>query len=524
MLNIQNFKLPISIKNEKDIKQSLSKKLKCGIEDITSLEIKRRSLDARSFPILYNYSINFKIKNEKRYLNKKNISLVEEKKLKLKEIKTEKRPIIVGYGPSGIFLALGLIKQGIKPIIFERGKRIDERAKDVNLFFTKDILNQESNIQFGEGGAGTFSDAKLTTRSKDKDIDYILDILVEFGAKKEIKYDHLPHIGTDEIRKIIKKITDYLIANGAEFHFDTKVENFLIKNNKIYGVIAKQKEYYSDYVALACGHSAFDTMKVLEKNKIALEPKEFAIGVRVEHPALLINKNQYQNDYKKLGAASYKLIHKINSYYSAYSFCMCPGGYIVSSGSNINSICLNGMSYSNRANNLSNSGILVPIRKNDFYHNNILDGVEYILNYEKKAFNISNTYKAPAQNIQDFMNNCLNPLIFKSSYQNGTFLYDLNKFFEPKIVNYLKEAFLNFETKIPGFIKEGIMLAPETRSSCPIRIVRNKERESINTINLFPVGEGAGYAGGIISSCLDGLKTSIQIAQKIEKEYTLSSH
>lgn len=519
MLNIQNFKLPISFQNENDIKMALSKKLKCNIKDITHLEIKRRSLDARSFPILYNYSINFEIKNEKNYIKKKGISITQDIKLKLKKIETDKRPIIVGYGPSGIFLAIGLIRQGIKPIIFERGKEIDERIKDVDLFFTKNILNEESNIQFGAGGAGTFSDAKLTTRSKDKDIDYILDVLVEFGAKKEIKYDHLPHIGTDEIRKIIKRITSYLKENGATFYFDTKVEDFIIENSTIKAVVANKKTYYSDYVALSCGHSAFDTIKKLNEKGVSLEIKEFAIGVRVEHPAILINKNQHHKEYEKLEAASYKLIHKINTHYSAYSFCMCPGGYIVSSGSNKNSICLNGMSYANRSNKLSNSGILIPVRKDDFYKNDVLDGIKYILNYEEKAFNLSNSYKAPAQNILDFMNNELNPLIFKSSYQNDTFLYNLNNFFEPKIITYLKEAFLNFESKIPGFIKQGIMLAPETRSSCPIRIVRNKERESINIENLFPVGEGAGYAGGIISSCLDGLKTSIQIANKINTHF-----
>lgn len=516
MLNINEIKLNLD-ENEEILPTKISQILKVKSSDIKNISIKRKSLDAREVPCFV-YSVDFEIKNEDKYLKIKNITKTIRNKLILEKIETPIRPIVVGYGPSGIFATLGLLRQGIKPIVFERGSRIDVRSKEVDKFFKQNELNENSNIQFGEGGAGTFSDAKLTTRSKDLDMQYIVDTLIEFGAKESIRYEHLPHIGTDKIRSIIQRITNYLINEGVEFHFNSKVDEILIENEKVKGVRVDNEKYYSDIVVVALGHSAFDLFKSLHQSKVYLEAKEFAVGVRVEHPKLLIDKNQNKDYYNLLDSASYSLIHKINPAYSVYSFCMCPGGHIVSSGSNKQAICLNGMSYSLRNNKYSNSGILVPVRKQDLKNDDLFAGFEYILNLEKKAYNLSNSYKAPAQNIKDFLNNELNPLKFESSYSNGTFPYNLNNFFSENITNCLKEAFINFDKKIKGFIDEGIMLAPETRSSCPIRIKRNIDYQSVNIENLYPIGEGAGYSGGIMSSALDGLKASIKIKDKIKNK------
>lgn len=512
MINIKNIKINLD-ENEDLLIEKICKYLKCKKTDILNFEIRRKSLDAREEPF-FNYSIDLEIKNEHKYLKYSNVSLSSRVKLKFNKVQTNIKPIIVGYGPSGIFTALGLLRQGIKSIVFEKGSRIDKRSKDVYKFFNTNELNCNSNVQFGEGGAGTFSDAKLTSRSKDPNISYIAEVLVEFGAKKDILYDHLPHIGTDKIRKIITNITNYLMDNGVEFHFDETVNELIISDDEVKGVKTDKDQYFSQIVVLALGHSSFELLESINQAKVMMELKEFSVGVRVEHPRELIDKNQNGKYYQKLKSASYKLIHKINNKYSAYSFCMCPGGYIVASNSEENSICLNGMSYSTRDNAFSNSGILVPVRFNDLDADDLMSGIKYIKKLEEKAYNISGSYKAPAQNIKDFINDEVNELIFKSTYSNGTVIYNLNHFFDENIVKCLKEAFINFDKKIPGFIDKGIMLAPETRSSCAVRIKRNQDFQSENIKNLYPIGEGSGYAGGIISSALDGLKCSFKIAER----------
>lgn len=514
MINVKDIKIYLN-ESEDLLLDKICKNLRCKRSDILSYQIDRKSLDARTIPY-FNYSVDLEIKNQEKYLQLKNVSLTKTVSLQLEKVNCDIKPIIVGYGPSGIFAALGLLRQGIKSVVFEKGSRVNKRSKDVYNFFKTGELNPESNVQFGEGGAGTFSDAKLTSRSKDPNISYISEVFVEFGAKKEILYEHLPHIGTDRIRKIVTNITDYLIENGVEFHFDESVENLIIENSKVKGVITQKQEYYSDIVVLALGHSSFNLIENISKLGVMMEPKEFSVGVRVEHPRELIDRNQNGEYYKQLESASYKLIHKIDSKYSTYSFCMCPGGHIVSSNSEKGAICLNGMSYAMRNNEYSNSGILVPVRLEDLKSDELLAGIKYIKNLEKKAYDISGSYKAPAQNIKDFINDDLNPLIFESTYPNGTILYDLNNFFDDKIVKCLKEGFINFEKKIPGFIEKGIVLAPETRSSCAVRIKRKLDYQSENIENLYPIGEGAGYSGGIMSSSLDGLKCSMKIAERFK--------
>ena len=492
MLLINNLKLGIN-EDENKLKELIEKKIR---HKINSFKIKKKSLDARK-ELKYVYSVIFDVDNEDRYISK-DIQRYIEPDYSIKKINTDKTCIVVGYGPSGIFATYRLAKAGFKVKVFEIGKRIKEREKDVDTFFNKGILNEKSNVQFGEGGAGTFSDAKLTTRIKDYYIDYILDILVKHGAKKSITYDHHPHIGTDQIRIVIENITDYLINEGVEFHFEEEVIDIELDNDRnIKSLVTNNNKYECDYLLLGIGHSAHDTFNFLKKNDVYMEKKDIALGFRVEHPQSLIDQRQTNNLLDE--ASEYLLRYKDTK--GVYSFCMCPGGIVVPAMSENNTIVTNGMSYSKRDSGIANSAILIQINKEEF-----IDGFDYLKNIERYAYNYSDSYKALSQNIEDFMNNELNELIFKSTYPLGTVLYDFNKLFNESDLNIIKKAFIDFDHKIPGFISKGIMVGPETRSSCPIRIKRNSKYQSINTNNLYPMGEGAGYGGGIMSCALDGIR------------------
>lgn len=502
MLQVNNIKLKFN-ENESVLRGLIEKKLKGRIKSFT---IKKRSLDARKEPI-YVYSVLVDIDNEDKYLKIKDVSKYIEEDLEVKYLERNKTCIVVGYGPSGIFSAYRLTLAGYKVIVIEKGKRIKERVKDVENFFNKGILNENSNVQFGEGGAGTFSDAKLTTRIKNKYIDYIVDIFVKFGGKESLKYDHHPHIGTDVVRNIIENITNFLISKGCEFHFEEELIDIDIANNSVNYVTTNKNTYKCDYLLLGIGHSAYKTICMLKEKGVHIENKDISIGFRVEHPQSLIDLNQTDN-----------LVNEANEYFlrynnqkSVYSFCMCPGGIVVPAMSDINTVVTNGMSYSKRDSGIANSAILIQVFKDEF-----IDGYDYLHNLEKLAYNYSNSYKALSQNIKDFMNNELNDLIFNSSYPLGTVLYDFNNFFNETDLKILKEAFVDFDKKIPGFIDKGIMVGPETRSSCPVRINRNVDFESVNTKGLYPMGEGAGYGGGIMSCALDGIKVANAIISKYE--------
>ncbi|MDY3091756.1 MAG: hypothetical protein SOW61_02915 [Erysipelotrichaceae bacterium] len=510
MLLINQIKLHLD-EDESSLKKHLLKKLRISESELITYRIYSRSIDARKEPLLV-YTLLVSLKNEKRYIGQKDVKEYVSYDREFKKINTDKRPVIIGYGPSGIFSALFLLEHGIKPIVFERGNRISIRKEEVYNFFNDGILNPESNVQFGEGGAGTFSDAKLTTRIKDPYIEYITDKFIEYGAKENIRYDAHPHIGTDEIQKIITSMTDDMASKGVDFHFGEAVKEFIIENNRIKGVITDKDTYYSDYVLLGIGHSSYDTIRQLYKCGVYMEPKDFSIGFRVEHPQNLINLNQY-NDLRYLdilGPAEYFLRAKTSLDKGVYSFCMCPGGFVVPSSSDLNTIVTNGMSYSKRDNHLANSAILVQVSSEDF-GDKLFDGFEYIHKLEKKAYDISGSYKALSSNIKDYINNTVNPLIFESSYSLGTVLYNFNNFFDEKLNKAFIEAFEYFDKRIPGFIDSGIMVGPETRSSCPVRIKRNELLESVSTNGLYPMGEGAGYAGGIMSSALDGIRVALKI-------------
>ena len=512
MLLINQIKLAIN-EPEELLKSKICKKLHIKNDELLNYKIYRKSLDARK-ELVYVYTLIIELKNEEKYLKHKDISTYTPFDKEIKKIQSDVRPIIIGYGPAGIFATQYFLDAGLKPIIIERGSRISKRKEDVDAFFKDGILDPESNVQFGEGGAGTFSDAKLTTRVKDPTIEYITAKFIEYGAKEEIAYDAHPHIGTDCIQKIITKMTNEAIKQGASFHFDEKVTDFIIEDRKMRAVITNKATYYSDYIVLACGHSAYDLMLKLHEHAVYLESKDFSIGFRVEHPQSFINHNQYKTDDTNLPAAEYFLRAKTSVNKGVYSFCMCPGGFVVPSSCDLETIVTNGMSYSKRDNILANSALLVQVNKEDFGEG-LFDGFNYIHEIEKRAYTISGSYQALSQNIKDYMNDELHPLVLKSSYPLGTKLYNLNDFFDPKLNIAFKEALLYFDKVIPGFIEKGIMVGPETKSSCPVRIKRNLELLSVNTEGLYPSGEGAGYAGGIISSSIDGVRVAKKIIEKL---------
>lgn len=505
MLLISELKL--KPKEKEDIlKKLIINKLHIDEKELLNYKIYKKSLDARK-DIVYKYQVLIDIKNENRFLNIKNVIKYIPFDTSIKSVKRDIKPIIIGYGPSGIFAAYRLVEAGFKPIIIEKGKRIKERIKDVEEFFNKGILNINSNVQFGEGGAGTFSDAKLTTRIKDPFIDYILDVFIKFGAKEDIKYIPHSHIGTDQIRIIISNITDYLITAGAIFHFEEEFKELLLNDNReIIGIKTNKDTYYSPYCLMGIGHSAFETINNLYLKGVNISPKDIAIGFRVEHPQELIDQNQVDGKIEK--TCEYFLRYKDEK--GVYSFCMCPGGIVIPANSDPYRIVTNGMSYSKRDSGIANSAILVQIKKEEFYKG-VLGGFELLKEYEEKAYKISNSYKALACNIKDYLNNTNSPLLFNSTYPLQTINYNFNNFFNEKDNEYFKKALKYFDTKINGFIDQGIMVGPETRSSCPIRINRNENYESINTKGLYPMGEGSGYGGGIMSCALDGIRVSNSI-------------
>ena len=506
MLLIKELKLSLN-ENEEKLKELIKKRIHIR-NDNFSYKIYRKSLDSRK-EISFTYQVLLTIENEDKYLNHKNVDKYIKPNLKTKKVKSNTRPIIIGYGPSGMFAAIRLIEAGIKPIIIEKGKRIKEREKDVDKFFNEGVLNPLSNVQFGEGGAGTFSDAKLVTRIKNPFIEYILDTFIKYGAKKEIRYEAHAHIGTDEIRKIIEKITNSLISQGAEFHFEEEVIDFNISNSKLNKVITNKNEYKSDICILSIGHSSFKTVKTLYDKGTKMEELDTAIGFRVEHKQSLIDNNQYHGIKSyKLEPSEYFLRYKDDK--SVFSFCMCPGGIIIPATSEEKRTLTNGMSYAKRDSGFANSAILIELNKKE-YKKGTLSGFNYLKEIEEKAYKASNSYKALSCNIKDFINDELNALLFKSTYPLDTVLYDFNKLFNKEQCKTFKNALKYFDLKIPGFIENGIMVGPETRFSSPIRINRNNNLESINIKGLFPIGEGAGYGGGIMSCSLDGIRAANEV-------------
>ena len=504
--------IKISPEND-DIKSYLKNKYSL---DKFEYRILLKSIDARNKNNVF-YLYNVMVDTNKRLVGK-NITEYISKKIELDYPKYpfNDRPIIVGFGPSGMFSALYLARCNAKPIIIERGSRVEERKLKIDNFLQRKILSNNSNIQFGEGGAGTFSDGKLVTNVKDKLINFILYEFYKHGAKEDILYESHPHIGTDYLEIIVKNIREEIISLGGEFYFDTLFKDYR-NNNVICESLNDNKilEFKTNHLLLGIGHSAKDTIRHLYNDMhINMEPKAFSMGVRIEHKREDINKSQYGKFYKYLPSAYYKLATHNNDR-GIYTFCMCPGGFVMASQSDDNTIVTNGMSNNDRMGDNSNSALLVDVRVDDYYKSSPLDGIDYQEKYERLAYNISNDYRAPANLVKEFLNDDIatSERSIKTSYPHGIIFTDFYKILPKYVVDNLKYGIIDFDKKLRGFNNpDAILIGIESRSSSPVRILRDDNR--ISSINgIYPIGEGAGYAGGITSSALDGLKTAISIVK-----------
>ncbi len=515
---------------ESNLKQKISEILGLPETEITNYKIVRRNIDSRQKRnIIFVYSLDVSVKDIKtiqRWDARHRVRvhepfIYEEKKI---DKKSDKQIVIVGSGPCGLFAALLLAKAGLKPLIVERGKDIDSRVKDVQKFIKRKKFNPQSNIQFGEGGAGTFSDGKLYTLINDPRSQYVFSEMIKAGAPAEIAWSGTPHIGTDKLRLVVKNIREEIIRLGGKIRFDTCLSDIQIEKGKINAIILNGTETMPiDDLIIATGHSARDTYQMLYDHQITIEAKPFSIGVRIEHQAEMINQAQYGNFYQhqKLGAARYKLVQHLDSQRSVYTFCMCPGGYVMAATSETEAVVTNGMSEYDQDGQNSNSALLVPVTPEDFGSDHPLAGIEFQRHWEKKAYQAGGSdYSAPTQLVKDFLQDKASKEIgvIKPSYQPGIKLTKLNSCLPDYIINSLKEAIPLMDRKIKGFAHpDAILTGVETRSSAPVRLIRNKECES-NIKGVYPAGEGAGYAGGIVSSAIDGLTVAEALIEKYQKE------
>jgi uncharacterized FAD-dependent dehydrogenase len=525
MIRINQLKLPEE-HTEEDIKKKAAKMLKIQPEAITQVIIRRRSLDARRKPeLFYSYIADIVTANEKKIVHRckdPQIVLHTEPEYHFPESGSREmahRPVIIGTGPAGLFCGLMLARHGYRPLLLERGEDVDTRQKKVDHFWETGELDTRSNVQFGEGGAGTFSDGKLNTLVKDpaQRNHRVLEIFHEFGADASILYESKPHIGTDVLAGIVKRIREEIRLLGGEVRFGTQVTDLLMEDNKVRGVVTEQGEQIlSDAVVLAIGHSARDTFEMLYERKIPMDQKSFAVGLRVQHPQSLINLSQYgREDAGNLGAASYKLTRKTSSGRGVYSFCMCPGGYVVNASSEEGRLAVNGMSYHDRAGVNANSALIVTVNPEDFGSDSPLAGIEFQRRLETLAYKAGGG-KIPVQIFRDFKENRLGDQLGEIVPQTcGKWAFaNLREVMPEYLSEALIEAMDGFGHMIHGFDRpDAVFAGIESRTSSPVRIWRNEAFES-DISGLYPCGEGAGYAGGITSAAMDGVRVAEAIAQK----------
>lgn len=524
MIQISQVKLPIG-HTKKQMDRKIGKML--GLKEVPEYEIVKQSIDARKKNDLqYSYTVRLKLHKEQTYVKRcKQASIVTKKEYQMPEKGQEiltKRPYIIGMGPAGLFCGYLLAKAGYAPVIIERGEPVEDRVRTIEEFWKTGELNTESNVQFGEGGAGTFSDGKLNTLVKDKFSrnHFVLETFVKFGAPKDILYTNKPHIGTDELRHVIKNMREEIIKLGGEVHFQTKLTDIKIEQGTL-TKIQLNGETWSPCgpVVLAVGHSARDTFEMLYERNIPINSKPFAIGVRVEHPREMINASQYGEDYPEelLPTASYKLTARADNGRSVYSFCMCPGGFIVNASSEEKRLVVNGMSNHDRMAANSNSAIIVNVTPEDFKTNHPLAGMEFQRHWEELAYQEGNG-KIPVQLLEDLEKGVTSDKFgaFEPSMKGNFSFGNLNNCLPDYVVSAIIQGMHQFEHKIKGFSRpDTIISGVESRTSSPIRIEREKDFES-QVKNLFPCGEGAGYAGGITSAAMDGIKVAEEIIRRYD--------
>ena len=533
MLRITELKLPLE-HSETDLKHAIIKRLGIKAEQLVSYKVFRQGHDARKKAEIYLvYTLDVEITNQAAYIEKlepeSGISISPDTTYKFVAQAPENlrdRPIVIGLGPCGLFVGLILAQMGFKPIILERGKEVRERTKDTFGLWRKSIFNPESNVQFGEGGAGTFSDGKLYTQIKDPN-HYGRKVLTEFvkaGAPAEILHVSKPHIGTFKLVTMVEQMRASIESLGGEMRFQSRVDALNIEQGQVTGVsLANGETLNSQHVVLAVGHSARDTFKMLYEKGVYIEAKPFSVGFRIEHPQSLIDRCRFGKHagHPLLGAADYKLVHHCKNGRAVYSFCMCPGGTVVAATSEVGHVVTNGMSQYSRNERNANSGIVVGITPED-YPGHPLAGIDFQRALEARAYVLGGeTYQAPGQLVGDFIANKPSATLgnVQPSYTPGVKLGDLSTALPDYAIEAIREALPAFDKKIKGFaMADAVLTGVETRTSSPIRIKRNEQFQSINTKGLYPAGEGAGYAGGILSAGVDGIKVAEAVALAILAE------